>query len=130
MRRREFITGLSAMAWPLAAHAQQSDRIRRVGVLMLFDENDPVAKVRFPAFKQALAGLGWIDGRNVRMHLRWSGDDINRIRALAQELVGLQHDIIVTGTTSATVASRGRRGRSRSSLWPWPTTSAAAWSRG
>ena len=97
MRRREFIAGLgSAVAWSIAVRAQQGDRVRRIGVLMGGDENDPVVKPIVSAFTQALAGLGWTDGRNVRMDLRWAGDDINRTRALAQELVGLQPDIIVT----------------------------------
>src|SRR6516164_11653019 len=105
LRRREFITLLGgAASWPLAAHAQQGDGVRRIGVLMGRDENDPAAKTIVSAFTQALAGLGWIDGRNVRMDLRWYGDDINRIRALAQELVGLRPDLIVTGTTPATAA--------------------------
>jgi putative ABC transport system substrate-binding protein len=105
IRRRKFITLLGgAAAWPVAARAQQGDRVRRIGVLMFGDENDPLQKRRLSAFIQALAGLGWIDGRNVRMDLRWYGDDINRIRALAQELVGLQPDIILIGGTAATVA--------------------------
>jgi putative ABC transport system substrate-binding protein len=105
MRRREFIAGLGgAAAWPLAGRAQQSDRVRRIGVLMGPDENDPVAKARISAFTQALAGLGWTDARNVRTDLRWHGDDVNRIRALALELVGLKPDIIVTNNTPATVA--------------------------
>jgi putative ABC transport system substrate-binding protein len=105
MLRREFIAGLgSAAAWPLAARAQQGDRVRRIGVLMPYDENDDEPKRRVSAFTQALAGLGWTDGRNVRMDLRWAGGDTNRIRALAQELVGLQPDIIVTNTTPATIA--------------------------
>jgi putative ABC transport system substrate-binding protein len=105
MKRRDFITLLGgAAAWPLAAHAQQGDRVRRIGVLMRSDENDPVLKTQLSAFIQALAGLGWTDGRNVRMDLRWYGDDINRMRALAQELVGLQPDIILTESTPATVA--------------------------
>jgi hypothetical protein len=78
--------------------------MRRVGVLMPFDENDPVAKAYVSAFTQALADLGWTDGRNVRMDLRWGGGDINRIRALAQELVGLQPDIILAGGSPAIVA--------------------------
>src|SRR6516225_10160527 len=103
MRRRQFITLLgSAAAWPLAARAQQLERMRRIGVLMQGDENDPVWKTQVSAFTQAFEGLGWTDGRNVRMDLRWYGDDINRIRALAQELVGLQPDIIVTASTPAT----------------------------
>jgi putative ABC transport system substrate-binding protein len=95
MRRRTFIAGLgSAAAWPLVAHAQQFDRVRRIGVLAGGDENDPGRKRRVAAFIEALADLGWTDGRNVRMDLRWGGADINGIRALAQELVGLQPDII------------------------------------
>src|SRR5215467_4374738 len=99
--RREFITllGGAAAAWPLAARAQQGDRVRRIGVLFPGDENDPVRNPYLSAFTQALAGLGWTDGRNVRMDLRWAGGDINRIRALAQELVGLQPDIILTNST-------------------------------
>ena len=105
MRRREFIVGLgSAAAWPLAARAQQGDRVRRIGVLLPFDENDPVQKTYFSAFTQALAGLGWTDGRNVRIDLRWGAGDANRIRAFAQDLVGLQPDIILTGGTPATAA--------------------------
>src|SRR5215475_5727731 len=107
IRRREFIAGLgSAAAWPVVARAQQGDRVRRIGVLMSYDENDPVAKARISAFIQALARLGWTDGRNVRMDLRWAGD----MRALAQELVGLQPDIVVTNGAAATVAlQRGTR---------------------
>src|SRR5262249_22466250 len=106
MRRREFVTliGGAAAAWPLAARAQQGDRVRRIGVLMTGDENDPVAESRISAFRQALADLGWTDGRNVRMDLRWGGRDSNRIRALAQEVVGLQPDHIVTNAPPATVA--------------------------
>jgi putative ABC transport system substrate-binding protein len=104
--RREFITllGGAAVAWPLRAGAQQGDRVRRIGVLMPFDENDPVYKPRLSAFIEALAALGWADGRNVRMDLRWAGGDTNRIRTLAQELVGLQPDIILAASTPATIA--------------------------
>ena len=103
MRRRELIAGLGA-AWPVVARAQQGDRVRRIGVLTPGDENDPEWKIFVSAFTQALAGLGWTDGRNVRMDLRWAGDDNTRIRALAQELVGLQPDIILTIGGTATVA--------------------------
>ena len=92
-----------AAAWPLAAGAQQGDRVRRIGVLA-GSENDPVGKTIVSAFTQALAGLNWTVGRNVRMDLRWTGGDINRLRALAQELVGLQPDIILAGNTPTTVA--------------------------
>jgi putative ABC transport system substrate-binding protein len=111
MKRRTFIAGLgSAAAWPLVARAQQGDRVRRIGMLWPGDENDPPSKTWVSAFTQALAGLGWSDGRNVRMDVRWGGGDANRIRALAQELVGLQPDIIVTATVRATDAlQRGTR---------------------
>jgi putative ABC transport system substrate-binding protein len=103
--RREFITLLGgAAAWPLVARAQQRERMRRIGVLIPGDENDPVYKTRLSAFTQALADLGWADGRNVRMDVRWGGGDINRIRAFAQELVGLQPDVILTNTTAPIVA--------------------------
>jgi putative ABC transport system substrate-binding protein len=102
--RREFIAALGgAAAWPLAARAQ-GNRVRRIGVLMPYDENDPAMKLRVSAFTQALADLGWTDGRNVRIDLRWWGDDINRMRAFAHELVGLQPDIIVTAAASPTAA--------------------------
>jgi putative ABC transport system substrate-binding protein len=103
--RREFITLVGgAAAWPLAARAQQGDRVRRIGVLLPGNENDPVYTPRLSAFTRALADLGWIDGRNVRMDLRWGGLDVNRIRALAQEFVGLQPDTIVTDGTPASVS--------------------------
>jgi putative ABC transport system substrate-binding protein len=105
VKRRDFIAGLgSAATWPVVARAQQGDRVRRTGVLMFVDENDSEGKIRYSAFTQALADLGWIDGRNVRIDLRWGGSGVNRIRALAQELVGLQPDIIVTNATPATAA--------------------------
>jgi putative ABC transport system substrate-binding protein len=107
IRRRDFIAGLGgAAAWPLVARAQQRERMRRIGVLTPFDENDAQQKRRLSAFTQALAGLGWTDGRNVRMDVRYAGADINRIRALAQELVGVQPDIIVAGGGTVTVALR------------------------
>jgi putative tryptophan/tyrosine transport system substrate-binding protein len=104
MQRREFIAGLGAAAWPVVARAQQGDRIRRIGVLMPGDQNDLVQKANVSAFTQGLADLGWTDGRNVRLNLHWGGTDINPIRAHAQELVGLQPDIIVTGGDEVTAA--------------------------
>src|SRR6516164_2971973 len=105
MRRREFIAGVgSAAAWPQAGRAQQGDRLRRIGVLMTYAENDPDGKRRYSAFTQALAALGWTDPRNVRIDLRWTGGDINRIQAFAHELVSLQPDVILSGSTAATVA--------------------------
>ena len=88
IRRREFIAGVgSAAVWPAMARAQQADRVRRIGVLMSGDENDPVRNTYAFAFTQALADLGWKDGRNVRIDVRWGGDAIDRMRALAKELV-------------------------------------------
>ena len=70
MNRREFIAALGgAAAWPLAARAQQGNRVRRIGVLVSYDENDPEQKRRHSAFTQSLAGLGWTDGRNLRMDI-------------------------------------------------------------
>jgi putative tryptophan/tyrosine transport system substrate-binding protein len=110
MKRRQFIAGLgSAVALPLASHAQQPERMRRIGVLMWLDENDPGARSDLSAFTQALAGLGWTDGRNVRVDLRWYGDDTNRIRALAQELVGLQPDVILASGVSTVALQRETR---------------------
>src|SRR5262245_7993251 len=105
IRRRDFIAGLgSAAAWPLAARAQQGERVRRIGVLLGTAESDPETQARLAAFVRGLRDLGWMEGRNVRMDLRWTGGDINRTRALAQELVSLQPDIIVTNGTPATAA--------------------------
>jgi putative ABC transport system substrate-binding protein len=104
MRRREFIAALGGtVVWPLVAWAQQGDRVRRIGTLLSADENDPAAK-SFVSFTQALADLGWIDGRNVRIDFRWGGGDVNRMEALAQQLVDLQPNVILTGGTPATVA--------------------------
>jgi putative ABC transport system substrate-binding protein len=104
LQRRELITLLGgAAAWPLAARAQQGDRVRRIGVLNAAG-NGPETKANFSAFTQVLAGLGWTDRRNVRIDLRYGEGDNNRMRALAQELVGSQPDIIVTFGMPATVA--------------------------
>ena len=103
MKRRIFIAGLgSAAAWPVVARAQQGDRVWRIGVLMSGDESDPLYKSRVSALTQALAALGWTDGRNVRMDVRWVGPDPNRIRA--QQLVALRPDIILTNGTPETIA--------------------------
>jgi len=106
MQRREFIAGLGSAvaAWPLGALAQQPERMRRIGVLMFGDENDPMPKTYVSAFSHALADLGWTDGRNVRMDLRWAGGDINRVRTLAKELVDLPSEVIVAHSTPVTAA--------------------------
>ena len=105
MRRREFIAGFAgAAAWPLAARAQQGERVRRIGVLLPGDENDPGAKRRLAAFIEALADLGWTNGRNARIDFRWGRGDINRIRGLAHELIGSQPDVILTNSATAILA--------------------------
>jgi putative ABC transport system substrate-binding protein len=99
MRRRDFIAGLSgAAAWPLAAQAQQGDRMRRIGVLLGSEENDPEGKASLSAFTQGLAELGWIDGRNLRMDVRW-GSDIDSIRAHAVELVATNPEVLLADST-------------------------------
>jgi len=107
MKRREFIAGLgSAAAWPLAVRAQQPDRVRRVGMLMVGDENDPVRGTKgwLSTFTRGLAELGWTDGRNLRMEVRWDGDNVDRQRTYAKELVDLQPDVILAPTTPQTAA--------------------------
>jgi putative tryptophan/tyrosine transport system substrate-binding protein len=105
MRRREFIAGLgSAAACPVVARAQQPDRMRRIGVLMTGVEGVPQSSPNVSAFTRTLADLGWTVGGNVQLDFRGAGGDINQIRALAQELLSLQPDIIVTGAISATAA--------------------------
>jgi len=101
-RRREFITLLGgAAAWPLAARAQQADRVRRIGVLNPFVENDAEERANLTAFRQTLEKLGWSDGRNVRIDYRWGSADPARIRAHAKELVSLDPDVILVSTALA-----------------------------
>ena len=97
MRRRDLITLLGgvAVAWPLAARAQQPERLRLIGVLMGMVENDPEARLRVAAFRQGLREIGWTEGRNLHIELRWAADEPNLARAYAAELVGLAPDIIV-----------------------------------
>jgi putative tryptophan/tyrosine transport system substrate-binding protein len=109
MRRRDFIAGLgSAAAWPLAARAQQGERIRRIGVLMGGARSDPGSQSYVPAIWEALAKLGWIEGRNLQIELRFGESDANRMRAQAAELVSLAPDIVAT-----TGAPQRRRCNSR-----------------
>ena len=104
MKRREFITllGGAAAAWPLAAQAQ-GERVRRIGVLMNRAADNPEWQARLGAFKQALQQLGWSEGRNVQIDVRWGGTDADRQRRYAQELVTLAPDIfLASGTASVT----------------------------
>jgi putative tryptophan/tyrosine transport system substrate-binding protein len=106
MKRREFITllGGAAAAWPLAARAQQGERVRRIGVLMALAANDPDAQVRITAFVQGLQQLGWVDGRNVHIDTRWATTNNDELRRHAAELVALAPDVIVAGSGTATIA--------------------------
>jgi putative tryptophan/tyrosine transport system substrate-binding protein len=105
MRRREFVTLLGgAAAWPIAARAQQRGLLRRIGVLMSWDESDPEIKTFFSSFMQGLAKSGWTDGGNVQMEVRWAGGNIDRLRMFAKELVDLQPDVILATSTPATAA--------------------------
>jgi putative tryptophan/tyrosine transport system substrate-binding protein len=103
MKRREFITLLSgAVAWPVTARAQQGERMRRIGVLHTPAPDDPHGQARNTAFLQALAQSGWIEGRNVRIDIRWGAADAERIRRIVAELVALAPDVIFA-TGSVTV---------------------------
>ena len=105
MRRRKFITLLGgAAAWPLAAGAQQGERMRRIGLLMGFAESDPAAQSEVAAFRGALTKLGWTEGSNLRIELRWTALDPDRTKAFAKELVDLRPDAILSQTTPATDA--------------------------
>ena len=107
MRRRSFIAGLGiAAAWPPAVRGQQGERVRRVAVLVGYEQNDLDAKVWLSLFMQGLAELGWTDGRNLRMDIRWPGGDADRARMLAKEIVDLRPDVILSISTPATAAVR------------------------
>jgi putative ABC transport system substrate-binding protein len=100
LKRRSFLTSLGgAAAWPLAARAQQAERMRRIGVLMTLAAHDPYGQAEVAAFQQALQQLGWSDGRNVRFDIRWHENDADRARRYAQELVALAPDIILADAT-------------------------------
>jgi putative ABC transport system substrate-binding protein len=105
MRRREFITllGGASVAWPFVARAQ-GERMRRVGVLITLEANDPEGESELKALKQAFQELGWVEGRNLRLELRWSGGEPARIQASAKELVSLPCEVIVARSTPAVAA--------------------------
>jgi len=105
MRRREFIAGFgSAAAWPVVARGQQVERLRRIGVLMAFKESDARPQGWLAQFTSGLAGLGWNNGRNFQMDVRWAADDVDQMRAFAKELVGQQPDLILSFGTPVTAA--------------------------
>src|SRR5215472_5731011 len=104
-RRRDFITVLGgAAAWPLAARAQQGERIRRIGALLNLTADDPEASARVTTFAQGLQQLGWTVGRNVRIDYRWGAFDADRSRRYAAELVALAPDVVLAVAAPAVVA--------------------------
>jgi len=105
MRRREVITLLGgAAAYPFAARAQQPERMRRIGILHAFAGNDPLGQRQVAILRKELQGLGWRDGQNVRIDVRFASGDAERVRAYASELVAMKPDVILASTTAATAA--------------------------
>ena len=112
MRRREFIglIGGAVAAWPLTARAQQSDRMRRIGLMMATAESDPEAQVRARTFRNALQELGWTEGRNIRIDYRWATGEPERAQTYATELVNLAPDVILAnGSPALTALHRATR---------------------
>jgi putative ABC transport system substrate-binding protein len=106
MKRRDFIAGIagSSVVWPLAARAQQGERIRRIGVLMGFAESDRDGRAFVAAFREGLQKLGWVEGRNIRIDTRWAAGDTELMQQFAKELVALQPDLILSHLTPTTIA--------------------------
>jgi putative tryptophan/tyrosine transport system substrate-binding protein len=108
MRRREFISllGGAAVAWPLAARAQQPDRMRRVAMLLGYTEGDAEGQASVAAFQRRLQELGWTEGRNIRIDIRWAGADSDKAQTFAKELVGMAPDVIVPSSNQVTAILR------------------------
>ena len=106
MRRREFVTllGSAAVAWPLAASAQQLDRVRQISVLMGVSASDSDARPRIAAFEQTLQDLGWISSRNIRIDYRWPAEEVERLQKLAKDVVASGSEIVVATGTAWVVA--------------------------
>src|SRR6266511_5384886 len=106
MKRRAFISllGSAAVAWPLAARAQQGERLRRLVLLMATAENDSETQHRLSALRDGLQKLGWTEGRNLRTEYRWGENDLDRMRAGAEELAALKPEVIFAAPTSALLA--------------------------
>jgi putative ABC transport system substrate-binding protein len=104
--RRKLLAALggAAVAWPLAARAQQGERVRRIGALMYLAADDAESPAHVAAFARGLQELGWIEGRNIRIDYRWGGGDLDRVRRYAAELVALAPDVILVGSGSALAA--------------------------
>ena len=122
MKRRAFITllGGAAVTWPLAARAQQSERVQRIGVLMSYLESDPEARAWYAAFREGLQKLGWTEGRNTQIDTRWAApDDAESMRRFAKELVALQPDLILSNTSAyvADIDPASSGAAQRASIW-------------
>jgi putative tryptophan/tyrosine transport system substrate-binding protein len=105
MRRREFATLIGvAAAWPIAARAQQGERMRRIGVLTINAEDDPEYRASIAQFVQGLASFGWTEERNIQIDRRYAAGDVERMHVFAKELVGLAPDVLFTPSTPASVA--------------------------
>src|SRR5215813_9440181 len=111
MKRREFITllGGAAAAGPLTARAQQGERMRRIGVLMPADADNPDNQARLAAFLQGLQQFGWAVGRNLRIDLRWAAGEVDRNRQYAEELVGLAPDVILAAASGVSALKQATR---------------------
>jgi putative ABC transport system substrate-binding protein len=108
MKRRKFLAHIvgAAVAWPLAARAQQAEQMRRIGILMSIGESDPLSVMHMKSFQEGLRELGWVEGRNVRFDYRWAEGDADRYRTYAAELVNLGPDVILTSSTPAARAQQ------------------------
>jgi putative ABC transport system substrate-binding protein len=106
MRRREFtsLLGGATVAWSAAAHAQQTERVRRIGVLTFSAESDQEGRSSVAAFREELRKLGWMEGRNCEINIRWAAADVELMKRFAKELVTLQPDLILVSSTPATAA--------------------------
>src|SRR5258705_5676341 len=106
MRRREFIAllGGSTVGWPLAAYAQQSEGLRRIGVLSAFAETDSEAQTWDTAFRKRLDELGWTKGRNIQIDYRWGAGNLDRVQLFAKELVQLNPEVLIAVSSAATAA--------------------------
>ena len=130
MRRRAFLTLLGgAAAWPLAARAQQSERIRRIGVLTVFAERDLEAKAWLTAFQDGLQQLGWMQGRNLSIDYRWADDDPDRLRTYAAELVRMAPDVLFAAANRRWRRCVSKLARCRSCSCRFPIRSSSASSR-
>ena len=132
MRRREFtsLLGSAVAVWPLAVRAQQPEHIRRIGVLMGYAESGSSGQSLIAAFRDGLQKLGWTEGRNTRIDIRWAApDDMESIRRFAKELITLQPDLIISSTTPITAALQQQTRPSRSFFRRFPILSAAVWWR-